>query len=102
MIRRPPRSTLFPYTTLFRSSFKLRRLVDRQRPMKNVTLDRTTVLQLDADGSDRFVSAHGYSPVTLEYRIPYLGCILDQQICCSHLVFDLSELSRWTIALDLA
>src|SRR3712207_6859891 len=26
MIRRPPRSTLFPYTTLFRS---LRRLVDR-------------------------------------------------------------------------
>src|SRR5437899_3949541 len=24
MIRRPPRSTLFPYTTLFRSAFKLR------------------------------------------------------------------------------
>src|SRR3712207_7752832 len=24
MIRRPPRSTLFPYTTLFRSIFKLR------------------------------------------------------------------------------
>src|SRR2546427_1230007 len=31
MIRRPPRSTLFPYTTLFRSSgevFSLRRLVE--------------------------------------------------------------------------
>src|SRR5438309_8603766 len=25
MIRRPPRSTLFPYTTLFRSAFDLRR-----------------------------------------------------------------------------
>src|SRR4051812_49664258 len=25
MIRRPPRSTLFPYTTLFRSSIKLRK-----------------------------------------------------------------------------
>src|SRR5258708_9148546 len=25
MIRRPPRSTLFPYTTLFRSLFRLRR-----------------------------------------------------------------------------
>src|SRR3712207_6993603 len=25
MIRRPPRSTLFPYTTLFRSAFALRR-----------------------------------------------------------------------------
>src|SRR2546430_13920588 len=30
MIRRPPRSTLFPYTTLFRSSFKSLELV-RQR-----------------------------------------------------------------------
>src|SRR3712207_8450052 len=32
MIRRPPRSTLFPYTTLFRSgrSQRLRRLVRRQ------------------------------------------------------------------------
>src|SRR5688572_32663982 len=27
MIRRPPRSTLFPYTTLFRSPFEGRRLV---------------------------------------------------------------------------
>src|SRR5437868_11421047 len=26
MIRRPPGSTLFPYTTLFRSSFNLRRI----------------------------------------------------------------------------
>src|SRR5256885_12957548 len=25
MIRRPPRSTLFPYTTLFRSEFKIQR-----------------------------------------------------------------------------
>src|SRR2546430_10532233 len=81
MIRRPPRSTLFPYTTLFRSifflrafgvdaqrwlrwilnsprrSFKLRRLVDRQRPMKNDTLDRTTVLQLDSDGTDSALNA---------------------------------------------
>src|SRR5688572_29094667 len=28
MIRRPPRSTLFPYTTLFRSAVRLRRRVD--------------------------------------------------------------------------
>src|SRR4051794_13090837 len=27
MIRRPPRSTLFPYTTLFRSSFPVRRAI---------------------------------------------------------------------------
>src|SRR2546430_5721117 len=28
MIRRPPRSTLFPYTTLFRSSFDIRHSAD--------------------------------------------------------------------------
>src|SRR2546426_9298835 len=32
MIRRPPRSTLFPYTTLFRS----RRAADRPRPTRPV------------------------------------------------------------------
>src|SRR3712207_7278504 len=31
MIRRPPRSTLFPYTTLFRSGEALRRNVRRRR-----------------------------------------------------------------------
>src|SRR5256886_3220837 len=32
MIRRPPRSTLFPYTTLFRSRFKP--LYDERRPIR--------------------------------------------------------------------
>src|SRR3712207_9074205 len=32
MIRRPPRSTLFPYTTLFRSDGRAARLLDRRRP----------------------------------------------------------------------
>src|SRR5260370_21127884 len=40
-----------------RRSFKLRVLVDRQRPMKNVTLDRATVLQLDADCTDSALDA---------------------------------------------
>src|SRR2546429_6529666 len=31
MIRRPPRSTLFPYTTLFRSSFRLLRFAQDPR-----------------------------------------------------------------------
>src|SRR2546426_4306201 len=30
MIRRPPRSTLFPYTTLFRSVYRLHRVVDQR------------------------------------------------------------------------
>src|SRR3712207_8692532 len=37
MIRRPPRSTLFPYTTLFRSHSQLR-LVDRHRSRGNTDL----------------------------------------------------------------
>src|SRR2546421_8877766 len=32
MIRRPPRSTLFPYTTLFRSPPRVRRTPPRDRP----------------------------------------------------------------------
>src|SRR2546429_3617214 len=31
MIRRPPRSTLFPYTTLFRSQWRIRTPLDLQR-----------------------------------------------------------------------
>src|SRR2546427_7839349 len=47
MIRRPPRSTLFPYTTLFRSHAPLRPLVDRL-PLQR--LDRAHVRRLrDAD-----------------------------------------------------
>src|SRR5688572_32654626 len=34
MIRRPPRSTLFPYTTLFRSVERQRRLADAERTGK--------------------------------------------------------------------
>src|SRR5258708_9252467 len=36
MIRRPPRSTLFPYTTLFRSRVMLNSLLDR---VENLTLE---------------------------------------------------------------
>src|SRR2546430_13052854 len=35
MIRRPPRSTLFPYTTLFRSRAKTARILDRLTPYAN-------------------------------------------------------------------
>src|SRR3989449_10016102 len=47
MIRRPPRSTLFPYTTLFRSF--LRQLGERVAELVLVGLG----LGLDGDGDDR-------------------------------------------------
>src|SRR6266850_4585056 len=52
MIRRPPRSTLFPYTTLFRSSEALR-LVDRRGTRTGEELDqglgRAGCLRLDRE-----------------------------------------------------
>src|SRR2546427_9203905 len=44
MIRRPPRSTLFPYTTLFRSD-----LVDTGRTLRdNGLVERATILDVGA------------------------------------------------------
>src|SRR4051812_49892422 len=41
MIRRPPRSTLFPYTTLFRSDLSHAHLLHRQRVvLRRVPVDR--------------------------------------------------------------
>src|SRR2546421_7311260 len=47
MIRRPPRSTLFPYTTLFRSPFSLRILLEnllRTEDGRNVTAQEIRAL----------------------------------------------------------
>src|SRR2546427_9211658 len=50
MIRRPPRSTLFPYTTLFRSG--LARAVPARR-------GRETLLRLRVEGAGRLVRGSG-------------------------------------------
>src|SRR2546425_6547630 len=53
MIRRPPRSTLFPYTTLFRSR---RNKMSAYRPLENLTqmpLSPPTVFVVDDDDSVR-------------------------------------------------
>src|SRR5256885_12516993 len=46
MIRRPPRSTLFPYTTLFRSPYGSRSTDDGKRSLSDVFLVRGGVHQL--------------------------------------------------------
>src|SRR2546422_4300850 len=70
MIRRPPRSTLFPYTTLFRSSFALG--VGRQRQHGIGVLDRFALIRVEHHQaghvlhrvedrkSTRLNSSHGY------------------------------------------
>src|SRR2546427_7734172 len=63
MIRRPPRSTLFPYTTLFRSVLELGRILittypDRRRPILVVGL--RTAGSYFAPLLRAFLEAEGY------------------------------------------
>src|SRR2546421_11508493 len=53
MIRRPPRSTLFPYTTLFRS-----RPAARLQPLQDVPGLRQTAVKAFVTGGTGFVGAH--------------------------------------------
>src|SRR3712207_7734059 len=54
MIRRPPRSTLFPYTTLFRSLLQLRVVEQRRAPLRA--------------RPDRWLAAHAAQPVPAHGR----------------------------------
>src|SRR2546422_6688596 len=66
MIRRPPRSTLFPYTTLFRSRCDfpravLRPVVDDQDLVRTVGLAERPLNRAREDRkSTRLNSSHGY------------------------------------------
>src|SRR2546429_4433892 len=61
MIRRPPRSTLFPYTTLFRSATHAVQLQQqaRQRAAEDEGQRRAEVEKADRK-STRLNSSHGY------------------------------------------
>src|SRR2546422_6200231 len=79
MIRRPPRSTLFPYTTLFRSAFQdFLFLADR----KDDHFGRVKIFFRDAlhvldRKSTRLNSSHGYisyAVFCLKKKRPIKGC----------------------------
>src|SRR2546422_7458689 len=52
MIRRPPRSTLFPYTTLFRSDRRLRRLDGDHADARELLLEHLAHAGHRAAGAD--------------------------------------------------
>src|SRR5688572_32704594 len=70
MIRRPPRSTLFPYTTLFRSQHLQKGIDDgigsdhRLRAVEARTADRERPGSDDAGDKIRVSCRHAYRPVT--------------------------------------
>src|SRR2546428_7792040 len=76
MIRRPPRSTLFPYTTLFRSTSTT---VDNNNPAPLGTATRDSAslggkvgsFSLDSSATVSYVgSANDGSPATIRPRVP--------------------------------
>src|SRR3712207_810070 len=67
MIRRPPRSTLFPYTTLFRSTLRLVCVVVADKRLKNFSR-----LLFLADHPKHFRAAQ----ITLQSRQPCAGNFL--------------------------
>src|SRR5258708_14674256 len=73
MIRRPPRSTLFPYTTLFRSQFgeEVRRIEDVQEWQTNtkVEVDVVTRNFLQESGIDRKSTRLNSSHQIISYAV---------------------------------
>src|SRR5258707_11392661 len=81
MIRRPPRSTLFPYTTLFRSAMRVRRASQRDEQVASVDLalagrraqpDFHLAPRATADRLDRSLEHH-VDAVVREDRADRLG-----------------------------
>src|SRR2546422_6276090 len=61
MIRRPPRSTLFPYTTLFRSIARRTRSLDRVSSLEAILRSSARAARTMKDRkSTRLNSSHGY------------------------------------------
>ena len=69
--------------------------------MKNVTFDRTTVLQLDADGSDSALDASADCHVLRNNISLDLCAIADQEIRGADLAFDSAEDLRLTFTFDV-
>src|SRR5256885_11708351 len=66
MIRRPPRSTLFPYTTLFRSR---RRLLRRADPAAGCVLGRGAAMIEFQDLQDRKSTRLNSSHLVISYAV---------------------------------
>src|SRR5437773_6539943 len=69
MIRRPPRSTLFPYTTLFRSPHVHLDRVGAAHPEERAVLEHTQQLHLGGRGQDRKSTRLNSSHITISYAV---------------------------------
>src|SRR3712207_8686734 len=102
MIRRPPRSTLFPYTTLFRSVFNgtganvvgLRAMC---RPWEGVVCAETAHLNVDEAGApermgDRKSTRLNSSHANISYAV---FCLKKKTVACRSDPVSTSTTSQW-------
>src|SRR3712207_6858020 len=69
MIRRPPRSTLFPYTTLFRSEPELEGILSRFGVRRLILEDMSLQEQVAAfKGARVIIAAHGAGLANMVFR----------------------------------
>src|SRR5256885_8249116 len=76
MIRRPPRSTLFPYTTLFRSvvfnarpKMKTRPVIVPAKPAAAAATKASSQVDLDDDDEDRKSTRLNSSHLVISYAV---------------------------------
>src|SRR5256885_13120131 len=70
MIRRPPRSTLFPYTTLFRSALAISARMDRQRlGSRSANERRKTVDSMGGQGRGEAAPQTPLRPITRHFGL---------------------------------
>src|SRR5437773_788981 len=76
MLRRPPRSTLFPYTTLFRSVVSQRESVKNDKPTISMSLSHCIHQTLNSKASTRFHSGGLQQSRTLILNTFLFGVII--------------------------
>src|SRR2546425_7611140 len=79
MIRRPPRSTLFPYTTLFRSKQRVRQGFALRSPMKTLLLRWNSISRngcASREGCRGFSSMRSEEHTSELQSLAYLVCRL--------------------------
>src|SRR3712207_8547549 len=88
MIRRPPRSTLFPYTTLFRSlarpqtsSSQIRRLAEGIDIVIALDVSQSMMIEDDADSEDRKSTRLNSSHANISYAVFCLKKKKDEIVC---------------------
>src|SRR5256885_11413791 len=87
MIRRPPRSTLFPYTTLFRSRLQAYKWPGNIRELSTVVerallVSRGTVLEVDEDLLDERLAVGSYRLDRKSTRLNSSHLVISYAVFC--------------------